>query len=106
MRKQAKWCLAGVIGIAALGVFYLRKGTLHERRWLLWILVFSVLGPQLANQMSCSPSRREMGLLPAGRAGDAFAGSRLQSSSFSGVRMIGDAADKTTSWKASAIVAS
>ena len=24
---------------------------MHERRWLLWILVFSVLGPQLANQL-------------------------------------------------------
>jgi len=39
-----------LIGIAALGFLYFRKGTLHERRWLLWILVFSVLGPQLANQ--------------------------------------------------------
>ena len=40
-----------LIAIAALGVLYFRKGTLHERRWLLWILVFSVLGPQLANQL-------------------------------------------------------
>lgn len=40
-----------LIGIAALGFLYFRKGTLHERRWLLWILVFSVLGPQLANQL-------------------------------------------------------
>jgi len=40
-----------MIGVAALGFLYFRKGTLHERRWLLWILVFSVLGPQLANQM-------------------------------------------------------
>jgi cytochrome d ubiquinol oxidase subunit I len=39
-----------MIVIAALGFLYFRNGTLHERRWLLWILVFSVLGPQIANQ--------------------------------------------------------
>jgi cytochrome d ubiquinol oxidase subunit I len=40
-----------MIAIAALGFLYFRHGSLHERRWLLWILVFSVLGPQLANQL-------------------------------------------------------
>ena len=40
-----------LIAIAALGFLYFRSGTLHERRWLLWILVFSVLGPQIANQL-------------------------------------------------------
>ncbi|HZL78714.1 MAG TPA: cytochrome ubiquinol oxidase subunit I [Candidatus Limnocylindrales bacterium] len=40
-----------LIAIAALGFLYFRKGTLPERRWLLWILVFSVLGPQFANQL-------------------------------------------------------
>ncbi len=40
-----------LIGIAALGFLYFRKGTLHERRWLLWLMVFSVLGPQIANQL-------------------------------------------------------
>jgi cytochrome d ubiquinol oxidase subunit I len=40
-----------LIAIAALGFLYFRKGTLSERRWLLWILVFSVLGPQIANQL-------------------------------------------------------
>jgi cytochrome d ubiquinol oxidase subunit I len=40
-----------LIAIAGLGFLYFRKGTLHERRWLLWILVFSVLGPEIANQM-------------------------------------------------------
>jgi cytochrome bd ubiquinol oxidase subunit I len=39
-----------LIGIAALGFLYFRHDSLHERRWLLWILVFSVLGPQIANQ--------------------------------------------------------
>jgi cytochrome d ubiquinol oxidase subunit I len=40
-----------MIAVAALGALYFRKGTLHERRWLLWILVFSVLLPQMANQL-------------------------------------------------------
>lgn len=40
-----------MIAIAALGFLYFRHGSLHERRWLLWVLVFSVLGPQLANQL-------------------------------------------------------
>jgi len=40
-----------LIAIAALGFLYFRHGSLHERRWLLWILVFSVLGPQFANQL-------------------------------------------------------
>lgn len=40
-----------MIGIAALGFLYFRDGSLFERRWLLWLLVFSVLGPQLANQL-------------------------------------------------------
>ena len=40
-----------LIGIAALGFLYFRHGSLPERRWLLWILVFSVIGPQIANQL-------------------------------------------------------
>jgi cytochrome d ubiquinol oxidase subunit I len=40
-----------MIAIAGLGFLYFKKGTLHERRWLLWLLVFSVLLPQLANQL-------------------------------------------------------
>jgi len=40
-----------MIAIAALGFLYFRHGSLHDRRWLLWILVFSVLGPQIANQL-------------------------------------------------------
>jgi cytochrome d ubiquinol oxidase subunit I len=40
-----------LIGISALGFLYFHRGTLHERRWLLWLLVFSVLGPELANQL-------------------------------------------------------
>jgi len=40
-----------LIAISALGFLYFRHGSLHERRWLLWILIFSVLGPQFANQL-------------------------------------------------------
>jgi cytochrome bd ubiquinol oxidase subunit I len=36
--------------ISALGCFYAWRGKLAETRWLLWILVFSVLGPEIANQ--------------------------------------------------------
>jgi len=41
----------GLIGISLLGLLYWWRGKLFETRWLLWIFVFSVLGPQLANQM-------------------------------------------------------
>jgi cytochrome d ubiquinol oxidase subunit I len=40
----------GMIFISALGFLYFRRGSLFERRWMLWLLVLSVLGPQLANQ--------------------------------------------------------
>jgi len=40
-----------MIALAALGFFYFREGSLHERRWLLWLLVFAVLLPQAANQL-------------------------------------------------------
>jgi cytochrome d ubiquinol oxidase subunit I len=37
--------------IASLGCFYWWCGTLFETRWLLRMLVFAVLGPQIANQL-------------------------------------------------------
>jgi cytochrome d ubiquinol oxidase subunit I len=40
-----------LILISALGFLYFHHGSLHERRWLLWLLVFSVLGPEIANQL-------------------------------------------------------
>jgi cytochrome d ubiquinol oxidase subunit I len=40
-----------MILVAALGFLYFYHGSLHKRRWLLWILVFSVLLPQAANQL-------------------------------------------------------
>ena len=38
------------IGITLLGVFMLWRGTLFETRWLMWVFVFSVAGPYIANQ--------------------------------------------------------
>jgi cytochrome d ubiquinol oxidase subunit I len=37
--------------IAVVGCFYLWRKTIEKQRWFLWILVFSVLGPELANEM-------------------------------------------------------
>jgi len=41
----------GMIAVAALGYFYFWRGTLVEKRWMLWVLVLATLGPQLANQL-------------------------------------------------------
>jgi cytochrome d ubiquinol oxidase subunit I len=40
----------GMILIAVLGLLYFWEDSLFEKRWLLWMLVLSVLGPQIANQ--------------------------------------------------------
>jgi cytochrome d ubiquinol oxidase subunit I len=40
----------GMIAISAIGFLYFRRGSLFEKRWMLWLLVLSVLGPQIANQ--------------------------------------------------------
>ena len=39
----------GMIAVAGLGFLYFWDGSLFERRWLLWPLALSVLGPQIAN---------------------------------------------------------
>ncbi|HKJ69301.1 MAG TPA: cytochrome ubiquinol oxidase subunit I [bacterium] len=41
----------GLILLSALGIVYWSRGTLFRKRWLLWIFVFAVLGPQIANQV-------------------------------------------------------
>ncbi len=41
----------GLIGLSLLGVFLWWRGSLFETRWLLWVFVFAVLGPQVANQL-------------------------------------------------------
>ena len=40
-----------LIGISLLGIFFWWRGTLFKQRWILWIFVFSVLLPQIANQI-------------------------------------------------------
>ena len=40
-----------IIGISLLGIFFWWRGTLFKQKWLLWIFVFSVVLPQIANQI-------------------------------------------------------
>ncbi|MBS1992515.1 MAG: cytochrome ubiquinol oxidase subunit I [Cyanobacteria bacterium SZAS LIN-3] len=40
----------GFIGMTALGLVFLKLGTLYQQKWLLWIYVFSVLGGYAANE--------------------------------------------------------
>jgi cytochrome d ubiquinol oxidase subunit I len=40
-----------LIAISLLGIFFWWKGTLFDKKWILWIFVISVLGPQIANQV-------------------------------------------------------
>ncbi len=52
---QAFHAMVGIgmilIGLSLLGAILWWWGTLFEARWLLWIYVFAVLGPQAANQL-------------------------------------------------------
>jgi cytochrome d ubiquinol oxidase subunit I len=52
----------GLVAIAVLGVVQWWRGRLFDQRWLLWLMVFSVLGPQLANQFGWFAA--EMGRQP------------------------------------------
>jgi len=40
-----------LIVLSLFGAFFCWRGILFAKRWLLWIFVFAVLGPQLANQL-------------------------------------------------------
>jgi cytochrome d ubiquinol oxidase subunit I len=52
---QAYHVMIGVgtalIGLSLLGAAFWWRGSLFETRWLLWVFVFAVLGPQAANQL-------------------------------------------------------
>ncbi|MCK9452464.1 MAG: cytochrome ubiquinol oxidase subunit I [Bacteroidales bacterium] len=50
------------IGLTLLGVFLWWRGKLFDHRWLLWVFVFSVILPQLANQFGWFSA--EMGRQP------------------------------------------
>jgi len=39
-----------MILMASLGFLYFWRGSLFDKRWMLWLLLLSVLGPQIANQ--------------------------------------------------------
>ncbi|MFC1766913.1 cytochrome ubiquinol oxidase subunit I, partial [Planctomycetota bacterium] len=41
----------GLIGLSCLGVFLWWRGTLFETKWVLWLFVIAVLGPQITNQI-------------------------------------------------------
>ncbi len=41
----------GLLGLSLVAVFFLWRGRLLETRWLLWLLVLAVIGPQLGNQV-------------------------------------------------------
>jgi cytochrome d ubiquinol oxidase subunit I len=51
-----------LIGLSLLGLFLWWRGKLFDYKWLLWIFVLSVLGPQLANQLGWFSA--EMGRQP------------------------------------------
>ena len=51
-----------MIALSVLGTVFWWRGKLFETRWLLWLLVFSVLGPQFANQFGWYAA--EMGRQP------------------------------------------
>ena len=38
------------IGLTLLGLFFRWRGTLFEKRWLLWLFVVAIIGPYLANE--------------------------------------------------------
>lgn len=40
----------GMIAVAAFGTLFCWREVLFRKRWMLWLLVLSVLGPQIANQ--------------------------------------------------------
>lgn len=51
-----------LIALSLLGVWFWFRGTLFEQRWLLWLFVFSVILPQVANQVGWYAA--EMGRQP------------------------------------------
>jgi len=40
-----------LIAISLIGIFFWWRGTLFKQKWLMWIFIFSVFGPQIANQV-------------------------------------------------------
>lgn len=40
-----------LIAISLIGIFFWWRGTLFKQKWFIWIFIFSVFGPQIANQV-------------------------------------------------------
>jgi cytochrome bd ubiquinol oxidase subunit I len=56
------------IGLTLLGLFFRWRGTLFNKRWLMWIFVVAVLGPYLANEsgwVSAEVGRQPFVVYPA-----------------------------------------
>lgn len=51
-----------LIGLTLIGLYFLKKKSLFQKNWLLWIFVFAVLLPQFANQFGWYAA--EMGRQP------------------------------------------
>jgi cytochrome d ubiquinol oxidase subunit I len=49
----------GLIGVAWLSILFWWRKSLWTKRWILWILVFSVLGPEIANQAGSAEMGRQ-----------------------------------------------
>ncbi len=61
------------IGLTLLALFLWWRGTLFEQRWLMWIFVFAVVGPYLANQagwVAAETGRQPFVVYPAKVAAD------------------------------------
>jgi cytochrome d ubiquinol oxidase subunit I len=57
------------IALTLLGLFFRWRGTLFQKRWLMWIFVFAVFGPYLANQagwVATEVGRQPFVVYPAG----------------------------------------
>ena len=52
----------GMIGLTLLACWYWKKGCLFDKKWLLWLFVWAVLLPQIANE--CGWFTAEMGRQP------------------------------------------
>lgn len=66
-----------LILISLLGAFYWWRGNLAQTRWLLWIMVFSILGPHIANQLgwlSAEVGRQPWVVYEVLRTSDALSG--------------------------------
>jgi cytochrome d ubiquinol oxidase subunit I len=61
------------IGLTLLGLFFRWRGTLFEKRWLLWVYVVALVGPYVANQagwVATEVGRQPFVVYPTGISAD------------------------------------